>query len=97
MITKENFEAWKELPITREFFKWINSQIITNRLNMFSALLELGKINDLNKAREIYTSNETIFKAIHDVDAGTINQGNMAFDSLIKEYRKELKEVLNVE
>ncbi len=96
MVTKEQFDDWKELPVTQEFFNFVKTNLIQSRLNLMSILTHLGN-EDLNKVRDIYSSNENIFNSILNISAGDINTANEQYKIISKNYRKELKEVLDVE
>lgn len=99
MVTKEQFSEWKELPVTQEFFKWLNHNLIFNRINMFNVLQEPSKLNskDFDLVKIMYADNEQIFSSIIKVDVGTINTANIEYDKAILNYKKELKEVFDVD
>jgi hypothetical protein len=96
MVTKEQFDDWKELPVTQEFFNFVKTNLIQSRLNLMSVLTHLGN-EDLNKIRDIYASNENIFNSILNISVGDINATAEQYKTISKNYKKELKEVLDVE
>jgi len=96
MVTKEQFDDWKELPVTQEFFNFVKANLMQSRINLMGILTQLGN-EDLNKVRDIYSSNENIFNSILNISAGDINSAVEQYKIISKNYRKELKEVLDVE
>ena len=96
MLTKEQFDDWKELPITQEFFNFLKINLMMSRINLMEELTKLSN-NDLNKIRDVYASNENIFNSLLNITVGDINATNEQYKTISKTYKKELKEVLDVE
>lgn len=99
MITKQQFDDWKENPVTQSFFNFVKYNLVQSRINMFELLrTKMDNPNvDLNKVRDIYASNEEIFGTLLNLEAGNLNSAEEIDKKLKQTYKKELLEVLNVE
>lgn len=96
MVTKEQFDDWKELPVTQEFFNLVKANLMMSRINLMGVLTQLDN-KDLNKIRDVYATNEDVLNSILNITFESMNATNEQYKTILKNYRKELKEVLDVE
>lgn len=96
MVTKEQFDDWKELSVTQEFFNLMKANLMISRINLMGVLTELSN-KDLNQVRDVYATTTDIFNSILNITFESMNATNEQYKTISKNYRKELKEVLDVE